>query len=243
MYFLIPQTNMKHLVASIIFICACTAAYAQVADPVQKRISVTGTAEMEIVPDEIYFRIELKEYLKDKNKVSLEKLEKELTQAVTAAGIAKEDFMVEQVSGYSWSRKKKDDAELYNSKSFIIKVSTPGKIDEVLAKVNAESIYSVEIRNYSHSKIEEYKRLLKIQAIKAAKAKATYLLEAIDEKIGGVIEVNEYDNNSYTGFRYVPQVSNNVYMEYDGNTTDEYSSVGFQKIKLQFQVSATFAIR
>jgi uncharacterized protein len=235
---------MKHLIVSVIFICACTAVFAQNVNPVQKKISVTGTAEMEIVPDEIYFRIVLKEYLKDKHKVPLEKLEKELTQAVTVAGIAKEDFMVEQVEGYSWSRKRKDDAELYNSKSFIIKVSAPGKIDEVLGKANPESIYSVGIRNYSHSKIEEYKKLLKIQAIKAAKAKADYLLEAIDEKLGSVLEVSEYDNNNLGGFYMEEaQISNNAYMQYNNSVADEYPSVGFQKIKLQFQVSAVFAIQ
>jgi len=233
---------MKHIITSIIFICSLTAAFAQITTSYQKKISVTGTAEMEIVPDEIYFKIVIKEYLKDKNKVPLDKLEKELNQAVIAAGISKEDFTVEQVSGISWSRKKKDDAELYNSKSFIIKVSTPGKIDEVLNKVNAESIYSVEIRNYSHSKIQEYKKQLKIEAIKAAKVKATYLLEAIDEKIGVAIEISEYDNVSYA------QPMNRTYNEisnvsYSSKDEDYASEIGFQKIKLQFQVNATFAIQ
>lgn len=220
--------------------------FAQTTSIYQKKISVTGSAEMEIVPDEIYFRVVLKEYQKDKNKVAMEKLEKELTQSVLAAGIAKEDFMIEQVSGYSWSKKKKDDAELYNSKSFIIKVSTPGKIDEILNKVNAESIYSVEIRNYSHSKIEEYKRQLKIEAIKAAKAKATYLLEAIGEKIGPALEVNEYDNAYHTGGFYMEevQITNSEYKQFDAvQLSDENNFIGFQKIKLQFQVNATFSIQ
>ncbi|WP_018341660.1 SIMPL domain-containing protein [Cytophaga aurantiaca] len=235
---------MKKLITSIIFICALTSVFAQTS-VYQKTIAVTGTAEMEVVPDEIYFRVVLKEYQKDKNKVLLEKLEKELTQAVVASGIAKEDFTVEQISGYSWSRKKKDDAELYNSKSFIIKVSTPGKIDEILNKVNAESIYSVEIRNYSHSKIEEYKKQLKIEAIKAAKAKATYLLEAINEKIGPALEVNDRNAEYIGGFEmFNTQVSNNEYRQY-GSTGSSYedNSTGFQKIKLQFQVNATFAIQ
>ncbi|ABG60815.1 SIMPL domain-containing protein [Cytophaga hutchinsonii] len=232
---------MKHLITSIVFICTIGAAFAQVPGPVQKRISVTGTAEMEVVPDEIYFRVVIKEYLKDKNKVVIEKLEKELNQAVTAAGITKEDFMVEQVNGLSWSRKKKDGAELYNSKSYIIKVSTPGKMDEILDKVNAESIYSVEIRNYSHSKITEYKKQLKIEAIKAAKAKATYLLEAIDEKIGGAVEISEYDNISYNQPVYSNQVNVRNSMSYQESYAD--SDIGFQKIKLQFQVNATFAIQ
>lgn len=234
---------MKHLIASIIFVCVTTAVFAQTTPLYQKKISVTGTSEMEVVPDEIYFRVVLKEYQKDKNKVLMEKLEKELNQAVTAAGIGKEDFMIEQIAGYSWSKKKKEDAELYSSKTFIIKVSTPAKIDEVLNKVNAESINSVEIRNYSHSKIEEYKKQLKIQAIKAAKAKATYLLEAIGEKLDGVLEVNDFDYNTSGFYMANAQVSNNEYKQYSSGEADEYSAAGFQKIKLQFQVNATFAIQ
>jgi len=235
---------MKQFIASIIFIFTCTLAFAQTTTPVQKKISVTGTAEMEVVPDEIYFRVVLKEYLKDKTKIPLEKLEKELNQSVTSSGIVKEDFTIEQISGYSWSKKKKDDAELYNSKSFIIKVSTPAKIDEILNKINAESVNSVGIRNYSHSKIIEYKKQLKIEAIKAAKNKATYLLEAIDEKIGPALEIREFDeapvmydmNPLYAQSR----VSNNAYnVENSFDTSD----VGFQKIKLQFQIEATFAIQ
>ncbi len=236
---------MKHLFTSIVFVCTIAAAFAQTTVLNQKKISVTGLAEMEVVPDEIYFRVILKEYVKDKTKITLEKLEKELNQAVTAAGIAKEDFMVEQVSGLSWSRKKKSDAELYNSKSYILKVSQPAKMDEVLNKINPESIYSVEIRNYSHSKIEEYKKQLKIQAIKAAKSKATYLLEAIDEKIGGAIEINEYDEgNRISGF-YVEeaQVSNQEYKQWSSFSAESDNSIGFQKIKLQFKVYATFAIQ
>ena len=79
----------------------------------------------------------------------------------------------------------------------------PRKMDEILNKVNAESIYSVGIRNYSHSKIQEYKKQLKIEAIKAAKEKAAYLLEAINEKIGLAIEISESDN--------VSQISQAIY--------------------------------
>jgi uncharacterized protein YggE len=235
---------MKRLLTSVIFICSLASAFAQTIIPVQKKISVTGTAEMEIVPDEIYFRIVLKEYLKDKNKVSMDKLEKELNQAVAAADIAKEDFTVEQVSGLSWSRKRKTDAELYNSKSYIIKVSEPAKMDQILDNINAESVYSVEIRNYSHSKITEYKKQLKIEAIKVAKAKATYLLEAIDEKIGGAIEINEYDNAVFSQpmYKTVYAQTANYSFSNSGNSESE-SDIGFQKIKLQFQINATFAIQ
>lgn len=210
-------------------------------NPYLKTITVTGTAEMEIVPDEIYFRVVLKEYQKDKNKVELDKLEKELTQAVATAGIAKEDFTVETVYGDRWRKNRYKTAELYNSKSYIIKVSTPGKIDEVLDKVNAESIYSVSIRNYTHSKMEEFKKQLKIQAMKSAKEKATYMLAAVDEKLGSLMEVYEQD---YQPIMNVPQYRMSI-VQWDSNyeTNEGTSDIGFQKIKIQFQVTAKFAIQ
>ena len=36
-------------------------------------------------------------------------------------------------------------------------------MDQILDNINAESIYSVDIRNYSHSKILEFKKQLKIE--------------------------------------------------------------------------------
>lgn len=232
---------MKKIVFSLVALGLSIWSFAQPAPPIQKSITVTGTAEMEIVPDEIYFRVVLKEYQKDKNKVELEKLEKELAQAVTACGIAKEDLMVETVYGDRWRKNKYKTAELYNSKTYIIKVSTPGKIDEVLDKMNPESIYSVSIRNYTHSKMEEYKKQLKIQAMKAAKEKANYMLAAVDEKLGVLLEVNE---NDYQPIMNVPQYRMaNVQWDSNYESVDGGQDIGFQKIKIQFQVTARFAIQ
>ncbi len=234
---------MKKIVFTLIASAISLMSFAQAipSNPYPKTITVSGTAEMEIVPDQIYFRVVLKEYQKDKNKVELEKLEKELYQAVSAAGIPKEDLTVETVYGDKWRRNKYKTAELYNSKTYIIKVSTPGKIDEVLDKVNPESINSVSIRNYSHSKMEEFKKQLKIQAMKAAKDKATYMLAAVDEKLGALVEVIE---NDYQPIMNVPQYRMaNVQWDSNYETNEDTSDIGFQKIKIQFQVTAKFAIQ
>jgi uncharacterized protein YggE len=67
-----------------------TQAQMQASNPNIKRITVTGSAEMEVIPDEIYFSISLREYFKekDKNKVDIATLEKQLQAAVNAAGIS-----------------------------------------------------------------------------------------------------------------------------------------------------------
>jgi uncharacterized protein YggE len=236
---------MKKILALVLFLSLTQLTMAQTINAERKYISVTGTAEMEVVPDEIYFRITLKEFIKDKNKVQIETLEKELVQAIAASGISNDNFTIEQFYGERWRQKKSKIAELYNSKSYIIKVSVPSKIDDILDKINPESIESVEICNYSHSKIQEYKKQLLTDAIKAAKVKAGYLLNAIDEQLGAVIEVSEEGTTSYSYF--APVTRNNYSNSFSGtsyeDSTPDNPSIGFQKIKLQFQVEATFAIK
>ena len=60
---------MKKLITSVIIICLFQAAIAQTQpvftnNPYPKTISVSGSAEMEIVPDEIYVNVVLSEYQK-----------------------------------------------------------------------------------------------------------------------------------------------------------------------------------
>ena len=58
---------MKHLTAVFLLMTALNYASAQqqpVCNPYPKTITVTGTSEMEIIPDEIYVQVDLREYKK-----------------------------------------------------------------------------------------------------------------------------------------------------------------------------------
>ena len=58
----------------------------------------------------------------------------------------------------------------------------------------------------AHSKEKEFKKQLKIQAVKAAKEKAIYLAGAIGENIGEAITINEPNEmNIYQPSMYVEQ--------------------------------------
>ena len=218
-------------------------AFAQTAPPVTKYITVTGKAEKEVVPDEIYFSVVLKEYMKDKNKVTLDKIEKEFTKALQEAGIPQGDLTIEQVYGQRWRQKRKSDAELMSSKSFLVKVSNPNIMNDVMDKVSPEAIENVKISHYTHSKMTEYKKELKIEAIKAAKEKAAYLLGAINEQLGEALEVSEY-NHEPVVWDLNPvyaQTSNTM----SGMTYDEGNSyeAGFKKIKVSYSVTVKFRIK
>lgn len=225
-------------------------AFAQTPDnkPPVKKIEVTGSAEMEITPDVITLNITLREYMKNKSsKVAITTLEKQLQDAVEKAGIPKENFTIANVFGYNydqWWRKKKNDVDFMARKQYSLKLNRLDKINGILSAVDDEGIESVNIASYTHSKMDEYRKQVKMNALKAAKAKAEYLLGAIDEKIAGVLEVQEFNTDQYSDVR--PEMANRVM--YKAAAADAMggapdSNIDFKTIKVRAEVRAVFGIK
>jgi uncharacterized protein len=228
------------LLAAGLFLALST--FAQQADkqPV-KKIEVNGSAEMEITPDEIYFNISLREYLKGKNKVEISTLEKQLEKAVADAGIPKADFTIENVYGNNFEilRKKKDPQEFMARKQYRLKLTKLDKINQILGAVDAEGIENTRIASYSSSKMEAYRKEVKIKALLAAKDKAEYMLTAIGSKVDGVIEIQEMNTDNYTDVR--PMMMANY--KSAGASEDASSDIDFKTIKIRAEVRAVFAIK
>lgn len=223
--------------------------FAQTTDtkPPVKKIEVNGSAEIEITPDEIWINITLREYMKNKTqKVAITTLEAQLQKAVEAAGIARENFTIANVFGYNydqWWKKKKTAEDFMARKQYSLKLNRLDKINGILAAVDEEGIESVNIASYSSSKMEEYRKQVKTNALKAAKAKAEYLLAAIDEKIGGVIEIQEFNTDNYSDVR--PEMANmrtlKAYAADAGGAPD--SNIDFKTIKVRAEIKAVFGIK
>ncbi len=216
---------------------------AQTPEKPVKKIEVTGSAEQEITPDEIYLGITLKEYLGDnKEKVPIDKLEKELQNAVKKAGIPSEDLQIENVASYNywyWNQKKDKNKDFLASKQYKLKLSDLNSLNQMLAYLDPKGIQSTSINDYSHTDIEKYRKDLKIKALQAAKEKATYLVESIGEKLGGIIEISEIDNG------YNPPIAyqrNAKFMAADAGDTPA-ENIDFQQIKLRFEIRAVFSIQ
>jgi uncharacterized protein len=240
---------MKKILLSIVAMFLLNNAFSQTTTMSQiKKIEVTGTAEMDIVPDELYVTISIKEYFQDeknqKNKVGIEVLEKQLIDAVVKAGIAKENLAIQGISGYkNWFGKKKPQLFLEN-KQYQLKVANLYKIDEILDKVDDRSIEYTNVGRVDHSKKVEFRKQVKINALKAAKEKAEYLLEAIGEKTDGVLEIREMEDNFYypqpmmMAQRSMRTANAMEDMAAGGNDGLEY-----QKIKISYKMMAVFKIK
>lgn len=227
------------LLAAGLFLAFTT--FAQADKQPVKKIEVNGSAEMEITPDEIYFNISLREYVKGKTKVEISTLEKQLEKAVADAGIPKADLTVENVYGNNFEilRKKKDPQEFMARKQYRLKLTKLDKINIILGAVDAEGIENTRIASYSSSKMEAYRKEVKIKALLAAKEKAEYMLTAIGNKVDGVIEIQEMNTDNYSDVR--PMMMANY--KSAGVSEDASSDIDFKTIKVRAEVRAVFAIK
>ncbi|MFN8290702.1 MAG: SIMPL domain-containing protein [Chitinophagaceae bacterium] len=217
-------------------------------NPFPKTITVSGSAEMEVIPDEIYVNISLREYQKKgESKKQLETIKADFLKACSAAGLPDSVISIQSYSGnnnYFSLRRKARNPDLNTGITYQVKFSGSKQMDDLVDRLDDEATMAFSIVSTSHSKITEYRKQLKIEAIKAAKVKALYLAEAIGEKAGAAITITEPDTISYGGFTYglYNTIANSNY-----NLPDSVQSNGpavdFRKLKLHFEVTVVFALQ
>ncbi len=235
----IKLIEMKKLLALAFVAILSLNSFAQTAD-LRKKIHVSGSAETEVTPDIIYIGISLKEYFKDNNskkKVDITTLETQLYNAVLKAGIAKEDLMVNNVSSYNYATEKKKNPDFLASKQYRLKVADLNKFNAILESLDAKGVANTNVESYDYSKIESLKKDLKIKALLAAKEKATYMVTALGEKIGGVIEIQDGGDNM------IQPMYRNYAMKAEMADASAAPELDFKKIKLNFTVNVVFEIK
>ena len=211
----------------------------------QRTINVNGSAQMEITPDEIYVQIELREYnKKNGDKVDIESIRNQFLSVAKSMGIADTDVVVQGYSGwdgnYWWYQKnKKKNPDMKAGINYEVKVRSVDQMDQLVDKLDDEATQNFFISRVSHSNMDVLKKQLKIQAVKAAKEKATYLAEAIGEQVGQALIINDpNENNPYPQPMYYNKM---VTAEAAGNSAP--MNVDFKKIKLQFDVNVVFELK
>lgn len=204
----------------------------------ERYIEVTGTAEIEIVPDKIHYIIEIREYFEEefdgkskpeeyRTKVPLAKIEQELRQDLAKAGITQEAIRTQEVGDY-WRQQGHD---FLVSKRFDLTLHDFGQIDSILHFIDTRGVNTMHVGELENKDILTYHRQGKIAALKAARQKAAYLAEALGKKAGDVIRIVEQQDNGRT-----LTTQSNV----TSAATGSYDS--FRTIKKQYSMLVRFAI-
>lgn len=195
-------------------------------------IEVTGVAEMEVEPDEIIFNIGIKA----DNKNQLADNEKLLFETLKKDGVKNEDIKFKSMYQNLYSKATKF------TKSFQFKVNTKTNVSKLFEDLNQKWVSNLNIAEIKNTKIADFRKTVKINALKAAKEKADYLLESIGEKTGTpleIVEVEDYMSDSVLPVAYKSRMVN-VQMEADAGV--DYSFDNIENIKLKYSIKTKYEI-
>jgi hypothetical protein len=201
-------------------------------------IEVTGTADREIEPNEIYLSIRLKEFEENRQKVSLEKLEKDFYNAVKEAGIDRKRVELAD-AGSDLEKFRRKDKEAFREKTFQIKLTSAAELEKFIEKLSPVKVDAVDVTRLHHSDYEKIKLDLKVEALKAAKAKAQTLLQSIGSEIGKPLMVRDFDFVQ----PYMEMKANVVMRSMEADQAMAEEPIAFRKIKMQAQITAQFEIK
>lgn len=213
---------------------------AQTNDTDKRYIEVTGSAEMLVVPDEIYLNITLVEFMKDnKTKVSIKDLEAQLYKTLKKAGLPTDALKVSTMSANLQLYKKRKDKEVFARKTYQLHTSELDKMDPFLDELSNTDITNLYVEKLDNTNMKDYRLQVKLDAVKAAKVKATALLGSIDEKLGQVLTIIEIDD------QYRPVYKNTVYntRSLEMDSAIEPLPQEFEPIKLEYKVQVRFEIQ
>lgn len=227
----------KLLLGVFAWLAACTLQAQEVND---RYIEVTGTSEIEIVPDKIHYLIEIREYFEEefdgkskseeyRTKVPLGQIEQQLWKVLIDVGIPKEAVRTQEVGDY-WRRQGQD---FLVSKKYDITLTDFKQIDEIVKRIDTRGVNTMRIGELENKDMLVYHQKGKIEALKAAQRKATYLVEALGKKLGEVIRIVEDGNAGMSSFF---SAQSNV------RASDAVSFDGFRTIKKYYSMQVRFEI-
>lgn len=208
----------------------------------QNFIEVTGKSEMKITPNLIYLKIFLNE--KDnKSKLSLADRENSMISTLKEIGIdiSKDLSIKDMSSNFKYYLLTKNDILL--SKEYQLLVRDGKTASKVFIELEKIGISNVSIDRLDNSNIENFRKEVKIDAIKAAKNKAESLAAALNQSIGRAIYIQEVEYNFGNA---VPGASNSIMIRGVSSLTDDSNvqpDIDFEKIKIEYSILCRFELK
>ena len=236
---------MKTFFAALGVLCALTLnQFAQKSETERRVIEVSASAERWVTPDEFTFRITLLERIQNKQKITIEEQEAALRSELTALGVdvAKDLSIYDITSAYFRQKKIKD---VLSAKDYRLKLRDLNKIARLQELADRLNVSRLELLESEHSEITRLRRETKMDAMRAAKDKADYLLGSIGQRAGKPVYIKEEPDETP---RY--ELSNSNAMSNtiviggrDKNPApSDDDSLSFSQIRLRYVIVAKFEI-
>lgn len=129
-------------------------------------------------------------------------------------------------------RIRKKTNNLINQKKYVLKLSSLEEVNHAMNAFDDAKIKAFYIEEMTHTNIEDFRKEVKILALKAAKDKAKYLLESINQNVGSALEIVEVSDYNTINARSNVAIPKEIENE-----------IGLKPIVIKFSLKAKFEIK
>ena len=192
-------------------------------------IEVTGKADMEVTPDEIYVRIVINEK------------EKEMFRRLKAAHIdIEKDLVVQDMSSDLQTYFLRKNAIL-STKTYQLKVSSAAQLGQAFEALQAAGIADVNIERTDVSNMDELRQQVRADAAKAARKNAEVLAEAVGQTAGPAVYIQDYGYNT-PRYANVMLMAKSAAVADAAGTAEATPNLEFEKIRIEHLVTVRFLL-
>lgn len=229
---------MKRLILWAVAALVTLPAAAQTQEAFPSYVQVYGRAEKEITPDEFYLQIIINER-DSKGKISVESQQRDMIAALKRLNVdIDKQLKVANLSSEFFKKKSSVATAKYQ-----LQLGSSAEVARVWQALDDLGISNVSILKVSHSKIDQLKEEVRVEAIRNARKNAATLAEAIGQQVGRCFYI--YDSNS----NVVPAVyDNRVLMRSAKDVAtaemqvEEEAPLEFKTLRLEYGVQAKFVL-
>ena len=199
-------------------------------------VSVNGSAQLKVTPNEIYIAIKLDE-TDTKGKVTLEEQRKEMFAALKKCNIDIEKQLSVTDMSSSFFRKRGSLA----ASNYELKVASADEARKVFEELDKRGISNVNITRAACSDMEQHRTEARKMAILDAQARAKALAEAIGQTIGACYEINDYTTSAQPVNAARTMLAKGM-VAMDAATEESMPEVEFEQLTINYNVSAKFLL-
>ena len=203
------------------------------------QISVSGEGKVKIIPDQAVINVGFQNTGKDSKEVKNlnDEVVDKVIKFLKKTGIPATDYKTNNVSLYKSYDYEKKKYNFQASQSLTITLKDLTKYDDVMMGLNDAGVNSIQGVEFKSSKMEDYEREARKNAILNAKQKANDYVSVLGQKVGKALLITD---NSQS---YAPQPmykGNVMAMAADAAAPRETLAVG--ELEINTNVSVTFAL-
>lgn len=229
----------------------CTSAFSWAGDD-SRIISVTGEAEIKVMPDQVVIVIGVEKIDKDMavSKKQNDDLVQTIVDVAVKNGIKKTDVTTEffNVEPKYYRDDQKDTFLGYNIRRRVsITLKDISKYEALISELLSAGVVNIQNVQFQTSELRKYRDQARANAIKAAKEKAEAMASELDLKIGGAQKISEGGSRYYSwyggwyDYGYGRNMSQNSIQEIQPN--GDALPMALDKISVTASVSVSFELQ